>query len=184
MKSAKMHKKFSWVQGCWLGVAVILFAGGMYAFIHNDDSIIKMATPLGIAMLITGVTNLVVCEIRNHDIHGAHWLIADGVTAICLSFFPLLNDVILPVMIPLFFCMWELFSGVLKVMDSAELKSNKMECWQSFAVIGCIEMISGAVSMLKPFDDLVGMSNVIATIFFVQALGFVLKAGMYHHLVD
>ncbi len=184
MRTAKIHKKFTWVQACWLATAVILFLAGMYAFIEHDDSITRIAKPLGCAMLFAGVINLVVCEVKNREIHGANWLVAEGVTAICLSLFPLFNKMTLPIMIPFFFCMWELFSGVLKVMDSAELKHNHMECWRSFAFIGCIEMISGVLAMFKPFDDLVGMSNVIAAIFFIQAFGFALKGTMYHHLVD
>lgn len=184
MRARKIHKKFTWVQGCWLFTALVLFSAGMYAFLQHDNNLSGIAPALGVAMLAAGIVNLVVCEIKNHDIHGAHWLVADGVTAICLSLFPLMNKMVSPTMIPFFFCMWELFSGVLKVMDSAELKSNRMECWLSFAFIGCIEMLSGAISMLKPFDDLVGMSNVVAAIFFIQAIGFGLKAAMYHHLVD
>ncbi len=184
MRAAKLHKKFTWVQFCWLSVAIVLFIAGVYLFIRSDESMNKMARPLGGAMLFAGAINLIVCEVKNREIHGAHWLVADGVIAICLSLFPLMNKMILPIMVPFFFCMWELVSGVLKVMDSAELKHNHMECWRSFAVIGCIEMVSGAISMLKPFDDVVGMSNVIAAIFIIQAFGFALKGIMYHHLVD
>ncbi len=184
MRTAKIHKKFTWVQGCWLATALVLFIAGAYAFFEHDNSITKIAKPLGASMLFAGIINLIVCEVKNREIHGANWLVAEGVTAICLSLFPLFNKMTLPVMIPFFFCMWELFSGVLKVMDSAELKHNHMECWRSFAVIGCIEMISGVVAMFKPFDDVVGMSNVIAVIFIIQSFGFALKGSMYHHLVD
>lgn len=184
MRAAKTHKKFTWVQFCWLITAVVLFFSGAYAFIAHDNSIIRIAKPLGGAMLFAGIINLVVCEIKNREIHGAQWLVAEGVTAICLSLFPLFNKMTMPVIIPFFFCMWELFSGILKVMDSAELKHNHMECWRSFAVIGCIEMVSGVLAMFKPFDDIVGMSNVIAAIFIIQAFGFALKGILYHHLVD
>ena len=184
MRTAKIHKKFTWVQFSWLCVAVMLFISGAYMFFRHDNNIDKIAKILGVIMLSAGVVNLVVCEVKNREIHGAHWLVADAVVTICLSLFPLMNKMILPIMIPFFFCTWELFSGVIKVMDSAELKHNHMECWRSFAVIGCIEMISGAISMLKPFDDMVGMSNVIALIFIVQAFGFALKGILYHHLVD
>ena len=184
MRHIKSHKKFSWEQGCWLLVSVLLLYGAIFTILQNNMSILNIARPLGFIMLISGAINFLVCELKNREIHGANWLIADGIIAICLSIFPLFNKLVSPILVPFFFCIWEMVSGVLKVMDSAELKSHKMECWQGFAVIGCIEMLSGAVSLLKPFDDIVGMGNVIAAIFFIQACGFMLKTAMYHHLVD
>jgi len=185
MKKAHIHyaTKFSWVQACWIAIAVILFSGGVYSIMCHDELLATEAQPLGCAMLLAGIINLVVCDIKHHEIHGVRWLIADGIVAILLSLFPLFNKMTYPLMIPFFFGMWELFSGVLKVMDSTELKTDKNESWLAFMLIGWIELMSGAASLIKPFDDMVGFNKVIAIIFFVQSMGFLLKAAMYKYLI-
>ncbi len=174
--------KFSWVQTVWLIIAFVLFTGGVIAVFAGYQSMNGVARPLGIVMMVAGILNLIVCEYKSHIIHGSRWLIADGICAILLSLFPLFNEIISPVMIPFFFGMWELFSGVLKVMDSSELKHDKIECWMGFAIIGWIELVSGTISLMKPFDDLVGIDTVIAMIFFIQSGGFVLKSATYKYL--
>lgn len=176
--------KFSWVQLCWLTVSILLLCGGVFAITRHDSNLVILAKPLGTIMFLTGAINILVCDIKNHDIHGARWLIADGVTALLLSLFPLFNQMVWPIMIPFFFGMWELFSGILKVMDASELKNEKIHCWKAFAVIGWIELMSGTASLIKPFDDLVGFNRVIGIIFLVQSCGFLLKAISYKYLTE
>lgn len=171
------------MQWCWLAVSLLLLAGGISAIIW-DESIIALAKPLGAAMFLTGAINMVVCDIKNHKIHGARWLIADGATALLLSLFPLFNQMAWPIMIPFFFGMWELFSGILKVMDSSELKTDKIHCWKSFAIIGWIELMSGTATLIKPFDDFVGFNKAIGIIFLVQSSGFLLKTISYKSLTE
>ena len=176
--------KFSWVQLCWLTVSILLFCGGVLAITRHDSNLVILAKPLGAIMFLTGAINILVCDIKNHDIHGARWLIADGVTALLLSLFPLFNKMVWPIMIPFFFGMWELFSGILKVMDASELKHEKIHCWKAFALIGWIELMSGTASLIKPFDELVGFNKVIGIIFLVQSFGFLLKTVSYKYLTE
>lgn len=182
-KNPRFKFRLSWVQCCWLLIALILLFGGIYSFVSHDEKLAVASRPLGIAMLFAGLINMIVCDLKSHDIHGSRWLIADGVTAVLLSLFPLFNNIILPVMIPFFFSMWELFSGILKALDSTELKEEKIKCWPAFAAIGVVELLSGTASLVKPLDDFVGMNRVIAIIFFVQSFGFFVKAVMYRYLV-
>lgn len=180
-----MKKRFviSWIQICWIVVSVMLFGAGVFAHRGHGLNLVELSEPLGVVMLATGALNIVVCLAKSHVIHGARWLVADGVSAFLLSFFPLFNEMIMPFMIPLFFGMWELFSGLVKFMDSMELKEERISCWAGFAFIGAIELISGTLSLIKPIDDMVGINEVIAIIFFVQSVGFALKAAMYRHLI-
>ena len=184
MKIERIHHKteFSGVQACWILIGITLFCGGLFSLYSYMGNMMTAARPLGIVMMLAGVINVLVCLWKSHVIHGSLWLVADGVCAILLSIFPLYNRMVSPVMIPFFFCMWELFSGILKVMDSFELKEEKIKCWIGFLLIGWLELASGTASLIKPFDDLIGMNKVIAMIFFVQGCGFMLKATMYKYL--
>ncbi len=173
----------AWVRALWLVIGVLLFAGGIFAIFCHEENLVSAARPLGAIMLAAGVINFSVCEGKNRKLHGSHWLMADGLVAVFLSLYPLFNQMTQPLTIPFFFGVWELVSGILKLMDSAELKSEKLRCWSGFAFIGTIELVSGGISMIKPIDDLVGINKVIAIIFFVQSAGFFLKAAMAKYII-
>ncbi len=183
MKNKNSSSKLSWIQYCWLFVSLLLFAGCIFGLFHKSDNILTIARPLGAVMFLAGFINLFVCYKKSCIIHGSRWLMTDGLTALLLSFFPLFNQMIIPIMIPFFFGFWELFSGVLKVMDSYELKSEKISCWIGFAIIGYVELISGTFSMIKPIDEAVGFNSLISVIFFIQSIGFMLKAIMYKNII-
>lgn len=104
-------------------------------------------------------------------------------STVLLSLFLLFNKMIQPSMIPLFFGVWELFSGILKAIDSSDLKEEKIRGWKWFRSIGSLEIMSGVASLLKPIDDLMGMNVIVAIIFFVQSCGFSFKILIYSQIV-
>ncbi len=180
MKKHRIHI----VSLLWFIIGLILFGAGLYAYLSKNSDIIRFSRILGIAMLLAGGTNFAVCHTHRHIIHGVRWLEADGLATVLLSLFPLFNNMIFPAVIPFFFGVWELFSGVIKLSDTAELKHDGMRCWTGFAFISIIELASGTMSLLKPIDIAVGFNHVIGIIFFVQSLGFMLKAVMYKELIQ
>lgn len=175
-------RNFSYVQVLWMPSCLVLFFAAIHVINVPDDELLGVSRHLGLAMCFAGVTNLVIFCFKHKKIHGCHWLLADGLSAMCLSFFPLFNQMIPANVIPFFFGIWELASGVLKFTESTELYEENIRGWQWFAGIGLIELISGVASMVKPIDDAVGINHVIAIIFLVQSVGFLFKLIMYRNL--
>ncbi|MEE1223642.1 MAG: DUF308 domain-containing protein [Clostridia bacterium] len=184
MKQKKKNISFTWVQACWAAAGAGLFAAGLHVVNVPDAKLLSVANHLGLAMLFAGIINLFVYYKKHEEIHGSHWLLADGMSTTFLSIFPLFNQMILPVVIPFFFGIWELFSGILKFIEAKELQEEKVTGWQWFLAVGIIELFSGIASMIKPIDDFVGMNHVIAIILLVQSSGFLFKIYIYHHLAD
>ena len=173
---------FTWVQICWAAAGLALLAAALHVFNVPDNRLVTVAEHLGFAMLFAGCINLVVYYFQKDKIHGSHWLLADGMTSVLLSVFPLLNQMILPAVIPFFFGIWELFSGIIKFVEATELHEEKIRCWRWFLLIGLIELLSGIGSMLEPVDEYVGMNHVIAIILLVQSFGYIFKMLIYHNL--
>lgn len=183
MKNSHDKSHLTLTQILWITAGLMLFGGGLFTFHSHNANLVDIAAVLGSIMMIVGFFNIIIYWHKGKQIHGSHWILADGLTTILLSLFPLFNQMILPVMIPFFFGVWELFSGVLKVIDSRELKKEKIKYWQGFSLVGFIELLSGVTSMVKPVNDLFGINIVVAIILFVQSCGFVLKAFMYNDLI-
>jgi len=175
---------FSWARLLWAISGLVLLFSALHVVNVPDDRLVLVAPHLGVAMCFTGTINLVVYYFKHKKIHGCHWLLADGLSTVCLSIFPMFNTVIPVNVIPFFFGIWELASGVLKFTESTELYEESIKGWQWFFCVGLAELVSGIASMLKPIDEFVGMNHVIAIIFVVQSIGYVFKIVMYPHLAE
>lgn len=174
-KNKDRSRTFSWIQGAWATAGLFLLCGGILAFSRFDGDLLSVSVPLGIAMLFAGCVNMFVYHKKNKELRGAQWILADGMNTALLSFFLLFNQMIVPAMIPFFFGVWELFSGILKVIDSKELKENAIRGWTWYAIIGTVEILSGIAALLKPIEEFVGMNIVVGIILLVQSCGFLLK---------
>jgi len=173
---------FSWVQGGWLTAGMILLGSSFLALSPMADNLVSISHWFGLAMLFAGCMNILISTKKRKTLHGSQWIFVDGVSTSLLSFFPLFNQMILSAMIPFFFGVWELFSGILKVADAEELKSEGIRRWRWLMVIGGIEVLSGVAALLKPVEEFVGMNMVIAVVLFVQSIGYLLKVYMYSGL--
>ncbi len=182
MQEKNGANRFTWVQICWAAAGLALLAAALHVFNVPDNRLTSVASHLGLAMLFAGCVNLTVYYYQKDKIHGSHWLLADGMTSVLLSIFPLLNEMILPAVIPFFFGIWELFSGIIKFVEATELHEEKIRGWRWFLLIGVIELLSGIGSMLEPVDEYVGMNHVIAIILLVQSFGYIFKMLIYHNL--
>ncbi|MGN0313398.1 MAG: DUF308 domain-containing protein [Fusicatenibacter sp.] len=172
----KKHS-FTWVQGCWLASAVLLLCASLISF--STDALADISTYLGLPMLFTGCINIWICHKKQDRLHGVHWLLADGMCTALLSLFPLFNQLIQAAMIPFFFGVWELFTGILKMIDAYELKKEPIKGWAWFRFIGTIEIISGIASLLRPVEEFVGMNMVVGIILLVQSCSYFLKIWIY-----
>ncbi len=163
---------------------IFLIGSAILALRNPGEGLVTIAGYLGISMLLVGSLNIAVYCKKRKKLHGSHWLLADGMSTVLLSIFPLFNQMIQPAIIPFFFGVWELFSGILKVIDSSELREEEIEGWKWFRGIGSIEILSGVAALLKPVDDFMGMHVVVAIIFFIQSCGFMFKILIYPRIVN
>ena len=175
--------KISWVQILWSIAALIMFTAAALSLATWNKSMTTIAVPLGAAMLMVGWINLFVYHHNYKKIHGCRWVLADGMCTTLLSVFLLFNRMIEPGIIPFFFGVWELFTGVLKLLDSRELKEENYRGVKRFAIAGAVELISGIAALLKPIDEFVGMHGVVAFVLFIQGCGFIFKVLIYHDIV-
>lgn len=175
-------KKMTQVQILWGISGIILFAACILAFLKGSNALVELAPFLGLAMMLTGFINIHIYRKTQKFLHGSHWLLADGVSTSLLSLFLLFNQMVQAAMIPFFLGVWELFSGMLKLLDCRELKEDAVSGWRGFLVLGGIELLSGVASLLKPVDEFMGMNIVVAMILFVQGWSYIFKMAIYPKL--
>ncbi|MBQ8300425.1 MAG: DUF308 domain-containing protein [Clostridia bacterium] len=174
--------RLAWVQWLWVLSALVLLLGGVFIINEPDYRLAFLASRLGLIMLFAGLSNLVVYFRKNNEIHGSRWLLAEGLSTSLLALFPIFNEMVDTSIIPFFFGVWELFSGILEVVDAKELEEENIKIWYCFFAVGCAELLSGTAAMIEGVDHAVGINHVIAIIMFVQSCGFLFKIIAYSHL--
>lgn len=176
--------KLKTVQVLWMFASLILMFACFFVINKPDSVLYTISWELGLCMLATGLINIFIYMKNKWYIHGARWLLADGLITVLLSFFPIVHDVVLPQVIPVFFGIWELTLGVMKFIEAIELYDEHIGGWYWFSGIGVFEMISGVFSLIEPVDHAIGHNHVIAMIFLVQGIGFIFKIFMYRRLTE
>ena len=179
------HKlRLKTVQILWIIAGLVLLFAGFFVINKPDSVLYNISWELGVCMLVAGIINIFIYLRNKWYLHGARWLLADGMITVLISIFPIIHDAVLPEVIPVFFGIWELSLGVLKFIESIELYDEHIKGWYLFSFIGIFEMISGVISLIEPIDHAIGHNHVIAIIFFVQSLGFLFKIFMYNRMSE
>ncbi len=161
----------------WIVSGFILGAAAILSFLSSGEKLLNIAPWLGTAMLVAGMLNIVLYFWILRGEPGAKWLLADGMTAALLSIFPMFNQISSVAIVPFYFCVWDLFSGILRVMESAEEREEGGSGWSWFFGVGILEILAGVAALVKPVEEALKMHVVIGLVLLVQAVAFFHKAG-------
>ena len=101
------EKRKTWIQVCWIIAQIVLIGSGILAICNPGEKLVVVSGYLGLSMLLVGSINIYVYHKKKKRLHGSHWLLADGMSTVLLSLFPLFNQMILPAINPFFFGVWE-----------------------------------------------------------------------------
>ena len=173
-EEAKTHSP----QIVWLLSGIFLGTAAVLSFASSGGKLIQIAPWLGSSMLATGIANVILYFYCLKQTPGAKWLLADSITAALLSIFPLFNQITSAAAIPFFFCVWDLFSGILRVMESTEQKAAGERGWRWFCVVGIIEILAGCIALLKPVEEALTMHVTVGLVLLIQAIAFFHKASV------
>lgn len=162
----------------WLLSGILLGAAAILSFASSGRKLLRIAPWLGSSMLITGIANVILYFSCMKETPGAKWLLADSITAALLSIFPLFNQMTSAAAIPFFFCVWDLFSGILRLMESTEQKAAGERGWRWFCIVGIIEILAGCIGLIKPIEEALTMHVTVGLVLMIQSVAFFHKAGV------
>lgn len=169
-------KKLNSPEIVWTISGLILGAAAILSFASLGKRILEIVPWLGLAMLITGILNIILYMRCLKEKHSSKWLLADGMTAALLSIFPLFNQISFTAIIPFYFCVWDLFSGILRLMEATEQKGEKG--WRWFCTVGILEILAGVIALIKPVEETLKPHVIIGLVLLIQAAAFLYKAGV------
>ncbi|MDF3000262.1 MAG: HdeD family acid-resistance protein [Bacillota bacterium] len=160
-----------------IAAGVILVITGIFCFAAPGATFVSVAFILGCAMLLSGISGVTAYIWIGKKREVPYLLLAEGVTSILLGILVLTNQIIAEAAIPVFFGLWVLFSGVLRVSDGISRMKQDSRDWTWLVILGAVGTITGMYSFFNTV--LFHFSPVMLTgILFVMQGIHVLTAGV------
>jgi membrane protein HdeD len=111
-----------------IAAGVILILTGVFCFANPGATFLSIAFLLGCAMLLSGISeaSAYIWISRKKEI--SNLLLVEGLLSVILGILVLSNQLLADAAIPVFFGMWVMFSGVIRIVEAySHRKSGRME---------------------------------------------------------
>lgn len=159
----------------WIAAGILLILAGIFCLLSPSAALSGLALYLGLAMLFSGIVDLVIFASASGRMVGSGWFLVDGILTVLLSLFLLCNQWFTALTLPFLFGMWLLFSGVSKFANSFELKRLGVRGWGWFTILGIVLSAVGFFSFLDPLAGLVTITIVVGVFLILQGVASILR---------
>lgn len=150
----------------WLISGIILIFAGVAAIFNPAATILSIAFILGLAMLISGIFEIVIFAVTHDEIFGAGWVLTDGILTVLLSILLLCNQYVTAIAIPYIFAIWVMFTGTSRTIASFDLKKVHMSGWGWMTLLGILGIVLGFASFFFP-ELASGIIGILVGIFLI-----------------
>lgn len=166
----------------WIIAGILLIIAGIFCLKSPATAIAGLSLYLGIAMLFSGMVDIVIFASASGQIAGAGWFLADGIITVLLSLFILGDQWFTALTLPFIFGMWLLFSGISTFSNSFELKRLGIPGWGWFTALGIILAVVGFFSFMDPFASVAAMTVMVGVFLVLQGILSILRGCLSHRL--
>ena len=132
----------------WVVAGVLLIVAGVLCLASPSLTLSSISLFFGVAMLLSGVVDIVIFAVGNRYMAGAGWFLVDGILTVLLSLFILFNQWFTALTLPFIFGMWLMCSGISKFANSFELRRLGVRGWGWFTALGLILAALGGVFLI------------------------------------
>lgn len=147
---------------------IILIGTGIWCFAHPGETFLPLAFILGIVILVSGINNIISFTVYRKLTEHAFWQLADGILSVVLSGIIISGLLITDSIAVIFFGMWIMFSGVLKITASFVIKKMKIYGWYWVLIFGVLSLIAGVCAFVNPLADGLAVVMIIGGAFVLQ----------------
>ena len=102
---------------------VLLIIAGVICLCNQETAVFSAGIMLGVFMLVSGIVEIALFIWGRDFYFGSAGLLLDGILTVLLSLFLLFNRAFTLLSLPVLFAMWLMFSGVMRIVGSVELRA-------------------------------------------------------------
>jgi len=156
----------------------LFILAGVYCFANPGATILSLAFILGCTMLVFGASGVMtyLYDRKQHEVSG--WILEETIVTLILSIIVLTNQIVTDAVIPVFFGMWIMFSGVMRVAAAFTLKEKGARIWGYSLIFGVLSVLGGIYAFINPLLAGLAMPILIGIFFLIQGMNTI-TTGLY-----
>ena len=159
----------------WVLAGAVLIVAGVVCLVNPGAALGGLAAFFGVAMLFSGIVDIVIFAAARDVMVGAGWFLVDGILTVLLSIFLLCDEIFTAMTLPFIFGMWLMFSGITKFVNSFDLRAVGIRGWGWFTLAGIVLAAAGFLSFLSPVAGAMALSAVAGVLLIMQGIVSVLR---------
>lgn len=159
-----------------IAAGVILILTGVFCFANPGVTFLSMAFILGFAMMLSGIIGIL-AYLKNTNKEASNLLLVEGITGFILGSLVLSNQLLADAAIPVFFGMWVMFSGILRVVEAYTVRRSGLTMWQVLMMIGFAGIFIGIYSFFNTILFAFSVVVLVGILFIMQGIN-VLTVGL------
>ena len=166
----------------WIIAGIFLIIAGIGCMQNPGEILYGLPFIFGVAMMFSGIVDIVIFAMGHEYIAGSGWFLADGILTMLMYLFVLNNGWFTTITISFILGMWLIFSGISKLVNSFDLQKLGVKGWGWFTVLGIILTVIGFLSFTHPFANIAAMAWVIGLFLILQGIVSVLRGCFSNRL--
>lgn len=149
---------------------LVLTITGISCLARQGVAFSAVAFVLGMAMLLHGILSIVSCltEKKRGGVSG--YVLADGTGSVLLSAVVLGNLLVTEPVVPVFFGMWLLFSGVMHSLQTLSIRNSGEPFWGLGLCFGILSVITGMTCFIHAVVANMAVVLLVGIYFVMQGL--------------
>ena len=152
----------------WLISGVLLIFAGVLAIVAPASILLSLTIVFGLAMLISGIIGIAVYIFCGRRLYGVGWILAEGILTALLGLFVLCDQLAMVSIIPYIFGLWTVFSGVIRTVNSLELRRFGVGGWYWLTLVGVACILLGFAAFIRPVIAIQIVGITMGIVFLLQ----------------
>ncbi len=166
---------------------VLVMLTGAWTYANIGAAFTALAFIVGLVMVIEGCVGCATYLTMKNRPKGMSWFLAEEMLSVELGIVVLSNQLATDLMISMFFGMWVLVSGNIRLVMGIDMKNNENPAWQWTLGLGVVSAAVGIFALVNSVVSLISLGLLVGLLLFIQGIN-VLEFGVFmphikkHHL--
>lgn len=149
----------------------VLYAfASVWCFMNGGKTFLALAFVLGMLMLLQGAAGILVCSKIKKRSWNREYFLTESIVSILLAMLVLSNQLIADIMVPVFFGMWLLFTGITRLVSVIRAGKDSEKMWLWKGSIGVLSLSAGLFAFFNQSLFGFGIAIVVGICFMVQGM--------------
>lgn len=156
-------------------VGILFAVTGAWCLANPGTTFLSLAFVIGLVMLIFGICAIFtyrnIKKEKNKYTLTSGWILIEAILSTVLACLVLSNQLTADAMVPLFFGMWTMFSGVLRIAAALFIKDvEKGFDWIWMLSLGAFGVLIGIYAFVNPMMAGLSVMTIVGICFLVQGI--------------